>query len=48
MLFITLKKFFSKTIFRSCTLTSVEVDVVFQPWWLIKQQNMMDVGEMES
>ena len=27
---------------------SVEVDVVFQPWWLIEQQNITDVGEMQS
>ena len=30
-------KIFFKIIFRRCTLTSVDVDVVFQPWWLIKQ-----------
>ena len=30
------------------TLTSVEVDVVFQPWELIEQQNTMDVGERQS
>ena len=27
---------------------SVEVDVVFQPWHLIEQQNTMDVGETQS
>ena len=29
-------------------LMSVEVDVVFPPWRLIKWQSTMDVGEMES
>ena len=29
-------------------LTSVEVDVVFQPRWLIEQQNTMGVSEMQS
>ena len=31
-----LKEIFFKIIFRGCTLRSVEVDVVFQPWQLIK------------
>ena len=39
-----LEEIFFKFIFRSCMFTSVEVDVVFEPWWLIKQQNPMDFG----
>ena len=33
---LQLKEIFFKVIFCSFTLTSVEVDVVFQPWWLIE------------
>ena len=36
-LFISLKNSFPISFFHSCMLTSVEVDVVFQPWRLIKQ-----------
>ena len=36
---------FFKIIFSSCTLMNVEVDVVFQPWWLIKWQKTMNVGK---
>ena len=43
-----LEEIFFKIIFCSCTLASVEVDVVFQPWRLIEQQNVMDVGETQS
>ena len=42
---ISLKKSFSKPFFRSCTLTSVEVDLVFQPWQLVERQDMMDICE---
>ena len=43
-----LKEIFFEIIFRSCPLTSVEVDVVFQPWRLIELQNTMDIGETQS
>ena len=39
---------FFKIVFPSCSLTVVEVDVVFQPWWLIERWNTMDVGQKQS
>ena len=47
LLFISLKKSFSKSFF-SYTLTSAEVDIVYQPWQVIKRQNMMGVTDTDT
>ena len=42
------KEIFFKIIFCSGRLTSVEVDVAYQPWQSIERQNTMDLSETRS